>query len=75
MPCKDTVHHMAGITLEMICDSKLDNDLIIQHLNYNKVGQLGESRVSCGKHQLSWILYQKKKKNRINDLDDPLARR
>ena len=33
MPYENTVHGMVGTALEMICDSKLNNDLVIQHLN------------------------------------------
>jgi hypothetical protein len=33
VPYENTVHRVVGTALEMICDSKLDNDLIIQHPN------------------------------------------
>ena len=36
MPYENTVHGVVGSSLEMICDSKLNNNLVIQHPNYNK---------------------------------------
>lgn len=36
VPYENTVHGVVGATLEMICDSKLNNDLVIQHPNYSK---------------------------------------
>jgi hypothetical protein len=35
VPYENTVHGV-GAALEMICDSKLNNDLVIQHPNYRK---------------------------------------
>ena len=45
MPYENTVHGVVGTALEMICDSKLNNDLVIQHPNYIKQSRLAR-RVS-----------------------------
>jgi hypothetical protein len=36
VPYENTVHGVVGTALEMIGDSKLNNDLVIQHPNYSK---------------------------------------
>ena len=34
VPYENTVHGVVGTALEMVCDSKLNNDLVIQDPNY-----------------------------------------
>ena len=36
MPYENTVHGVVGTALEMIGDSKLNNDLVIQYSNYKQ---------------------------------------
>ena len=40
MPYENTVHGVVGTALEVICDTKLNNDLVIQHSNYSKQDRL-----------------------------------
>ena len=45
MPYENTVHGVVGTALEMICDSKLNDDLVIQNPNYKSM--IGLARRVC----------------------------
>jgi hypothetical protein len=45
VPYENTVHGVVGTALEMICDSKLDNDLVFQHQNYSKQDKVSSESV------------------------------
>jgi hypothetical protein len=45
VPYENTVHGVVGTALEMICDSKLNNDLVIQHPNYRKQDRVSSESV------------------------------
>ena len=45
MPYENTVHGVVGAAFEMICDTKLNNDLVIQYSNYSKQDRVSSESV------------------------------
>ena len=75
VPYENTVHGVVGTALEMICDSKFNNDLVIQHSNYSKQDKVSSEsveqlfNVECTNY-LGCCIEQ----TRINELNVSLAK-